>query len=147
MRCLLVVVLAFLSQCGGANAWGDEGHKIIGEIAFRLAQPDTRSALRKLIRSDTKFDTFSESCVFPDHSRKRASEHFINLARDSQGLSSDECPQADKCGLSAIRNDSKILWVKICQKSRQIARAEISRSLGGRHPSTAARFVRGRSWG
>jgi hypothetical protein len=31
------------------------------------------------------FDTFSGSRVFPDHPRIRASEHFINLPRDSQG--------------------------------------------------------------
>jgi hypothetical protein len=69
-------MLALVSQGGNAHAWGDEGHRIVYEIAFRLAQPDTRSAVRKLIRSDTEFDTFSESCVFPDHPRKRASEHF-----------------------------------------------------------------------
>jgi hypothetical protein len=34
---------------------GDEGHKIVCEIAFRLAQPDTRAAARELIRSDTEF--------------------------------------------------------------------------------------------
>src|SRR6185312_9673223 len=94
MRYILFVMLALASQCGNAQAWGDEGHKIVCEIAFRLAQPDTRAMVRKLIRSDTEFDTFSESCVFPDHPRKRASEHFINLARNSSGLTSDECPSA-----------------------------------------------------
>jgi hypothetical protein len=109
MRYILLAVLALMSLCGNAHAWGDEGHKIVCEIAFRLAQPDTRAAVRKLIRSDTEFDTFSESCVFPDHPRRRASEHFINLARTSQGLTSDDCPQAEKCVLSAILNDSQIL--------------------------------------
>lgn len=50
MRYLLLVMLALGSQCGNANAWGDEGHKIVCEIAFRLAQPDTRAAVRKLSR-------------------------------------------------------------------------------------------------
>ena len=45
MRCLLVVVLALVSQCGDAYAWADEGHRIVCEIALRLAQPDTRSAV------------------------------------------------------------------------------------------------------
>ena len=99
MRYVLLVMLAPVWQCGSAHAWEDEGHKIVCEIAFRLAQPDTRAAVRKLIRSDTEYDAFSESCVFPDHPRKRASEHFINLTRNSQGLASDECPQAVKCVL------------------------------------------------
>ena len=63
MRYVLLVILALASQCGNALAWGDEGHKIVCEIAYRLAQPDTRSAVRRLIRSDTEFDTFSEILV------------------------------------------------------------------------------------
>ena len=120
MRYILLSVLALISQCGNAHAWGDEGHKIVCEIAFRLTQPDTRAAVRKLIRSDTEFDTFSESRVFPDHPRKRASEHFINLARNSQGLTSDDCPQAEKCVLSAILNDSKILASKTAKKADRL---------------------------
>lgn len=112
MRYILLIMLALATGCENANAWGDEGHKIICEMAFRLAQPNTRAAVRRLIRSDTEFDTFSESCVFPDHPRRRASEHFINLARTSPGLTSDDCPQAEKCVLSAILNDSKILASK-----------------------------------
>ena len=95
MRHFLLLLLALMSFCGNAWAWGDEGHKIVCEIAFRLAQPDTRAAVRKLIRSDTEFDTFTDSCVYPDHPRKRAPEHFINFPRDSHGLTSDECPGAE----------------------------------------------------
>lgn len=120
MRYVLLIILALASQCGNALAWGDEGHKIVCEIAYRLAQPDTRSAVRRLIRSDTEFDTFSESCIFPDHPRKRASEHFLNLARNSQGLTSDDCPQAEKCVLSAILNDSKVLASKSEKKADRL---------------------------
>src|ERR1039457_4340271 len=84
--CFLLATLALVSLCGSARAWGDNGHKIICEIAFRLAQPDTRSAVRRLIQSDAEFSTFADSCVFPDHPRRRASEHFINLPRNSKGL-------------------------------------------------------------
>jgi nuclease S1 len=112
MRCFLVAAMAVVALSGDARAWGDEGHKIVCEIAFRLAQPDTRAAVRKLIRSDTEFDTFTDSCVYPDHPRKRAPEHFINFPRDSHGLTSDECPAAGKCVLSAILNDSKVLASK-----------------------------------
>lgn len=101
MRCVLIALFAFLALCNSASAWSDTGHKIAREIAFRLAQPDARAAIRKLIRSDSEFDTFSESCVFPDHPRKRASEHFVNPPRDSKGLTSDECPAAPKCALTA----------------------------------------------
>lgn len=98
-----------LVLCGRAAAWGDEGHKIVCEIAFRLAHPDTRAAVRKLIRTDTEFDTFAESCVFPDHPRIRAPDHFINLPRDSGGLTSDDCPLVAGCVLKAILDDSKLV--------------------------------------
>lgn len=112
MRRFLLATLVFMSFCGSAWAWGDEGHKIVCEIAFRLAQPDTRAAIRKLIRSDTEFDTFTDSCVYPDHPRKRAPEHFINFPRDARPLTSDDCPGASKCVLTAILNDSQVLASK-----------------------------------
>src|ERR1700761_2245152 len=109
MRCLSFAIVVWMAFCGQAAAWGDEGHKIICEIAFRLAQPDTRAAVRKLIRSDSEVGTVSASCVFPAHPRIRAPEHFINLPRDAKGLTSDECPQVPKCALTAILNDSKLV--------------------------------------
>jgi S1/P1 Nuclease len=112
MRCFLLATLAFASLCSAAQAWSDVGHKIICEIALRLAKPDTQAAIRKLMISDLQFNTFSDSCVFPDHPRIRAPEHFINLPRDSKGLTSDKCPQADKCVLTAITNDTQILSSK-----------------------------------
>src|SRR5262245_15146640 len=110
MRALSLAMLVLIGFGGEAWAWGDTGHKVVCEIAFRLAAPDTRAAIRKLIRNDQQFDTFAESCTFPDHPRKRPTEHFINLLRDSKGVTADdECPQADKCLLTAIANDSTIL--------------------------------------
>ncbi|WP_316233831.1 S1/P1 nuclease, partial [Bradyrhizobium sp. SZCCHNPS2010] len=66
MRILALALLAFVSVSGDARAWGDTGHKVVCEIAFRLVQADTRAAIRKLIRSDQEFDTFTDSCVYPD---------------------------------------------------------------------------------
>jgi hypothetical protein len=66
-RALLFTALALASLCDDARAWSDPGHKIICEIAFRLAQQDTRAAIRKLLETDTEFKTFADSCVFPDH--------------------------------------------------------------------------------
>jgi hypothetical protein len=94
MPCVLIALFALACTCLNAHAWADTGHKIICEIAFRLAQPDTRAAVCKLIRSDSEFDTFSESCVYPDHPRKRALEHFINVSWRSRDLTTDKCPTA-----------------------------------------------------
>jgi hypothetical protein len=134
VRIFLLAAFALALFSGDAHAWGDTGHKVVCEIAFRLAQPDTRAAIRKLIRSDSEFDTFSESCVFPDHPRKRPSEHFINLPRDAHGLITDECPTADKCILSAILSDSKVLASKSKRpKDRLIALKFLGHWIGDIH--------------
>jgi hypothetical protein len=117
LRGLSLATLAVASFCDDARAWSDPGHTIICEIAFRLAHQDTRAAIRRLMESDTEFKIFSDSCVFPDHPfrgqpRIRAPEHYVNLPRDSKGLTSDNCPKADKCVLTAILNDAKVLSSK-----------------------------------
>jgi hypothetical protein len=43
--------------------WGDEGHKVVCEIAFRLVQPNTRAKIKKLISTDDRFDSFSDACT------------------------------------------------------------------------------------
>src|SRR5215470_12542009 len=120
MRRLSLAFLVLLGFGSEAWAWGDTGHNVVCEIAFRLALPDTRAAIRKLIRDDPQFDTFSDSCTFPDHPRKRAEEHFINLPRDSKGLTSDECLQAPKCLLTAILNETKILSSKSSRRKDKL---------------------------
>jgi hypothetical protein len=110
--CCLLAMLAFTLLCGEARAWGDLGHKVICEIAFRSVQLDTRSAINRLMQLDSEFKTFSDSCIYPDHPRIRAAEHFLNLPRDSKGLTSDECPLAKACVLTAILHDFKIIQAK-----------------------------------
>ena len=67
--------------------------------------PSTRARIRKLIQADPEFDFFRDSCTWPDHPRQRGPDHFINLPRTSKGLTSDKCPLADSCTLTAIAKD------------------------------------------
>lgn len=106
---LLFAALALFWLCSEASAWGDKAHQVICGIAFKLVQQDTRVEIERLIAQDSKFKSFSDSCVFPDHPRIRAAEHFVNLARDAGGLATDACSKADTCVLSAIRTDTQIL--------------------------------------
>jgi hypothetical protein len=109
-RHILLVLAVFFPISSNAWAWGDEGHKIVCEIAMRLAVPSTRAEIRRLIKTDSEFDFFSDSCTWPDHPRKRTAEHFINLARDSSGLASNDlCPRAQECVLSAIQVEVALL--------------------------------------
>lgn len=109
MRSLALAALALLALSGNAWAWGRTGHAIVCEIAFRLATAETQAEIRRVIRQDPTFHRYGTSCTWPDHPRKRASEHIISLARDSAGLTSDACPGADKCALAAIASDEAVL--------------------------------------
>ena len=140
--CCVLAMLVLVSLGGEARAWGDLGHKVICEIAFRLVQPDTRAAINQLMQLDREFKTFSDSCIYPDHPRIRASEHFLNLPRDSKGLASDECPLADACVLTAILGDFKVLGVRAeSETTRLIALKSLGHWVGDIHQPLHVSFL------
>src|SRR4051794_6342658 len=104
MRSFLLVPAVLIAMTGSAGAWGETGHKIVCELAMRLALPNTRAEIRRLIKADDDFDFFRDSCTWPDHPRQRDEEHYVNLPRDSTGLTTGRCPAAVKCVLSAIES-------------------------------------------
>jgi len=104
----IVFVLLALSP-HRIHAWGDTAHRIICEVAFRELNPTVRTEVRRLIKLDPDFSTFSDSCTWPDHPRKRSREHFVNLPRSATELGNDLCPLADKCLVTAIEVDLEAL--------------------------------------
>jgi hypothetical protein len=125
MKWPVVVVLTIVASVAGAPrdawAWGDEGHKVVCEIAMRLVQPTTRTEIQKLISTDERFGSFSDSCTWPDHPRQRASEHFLNLPRDSDGLHSETCPGESACVVTAIRKDFDVLSSNNSSQAQKLA--------------------------
>jgi hypothetical protein len=113
--------LAPFTMSSDAWAWGDEGHKVICEIAMRLVQPNTRAEIQKLISNDDRFDSFSDSCTWPDHPRQRANEHFLNLPRDSDGLHSETCPGTSACVVTAIKKDFDVLSSNSASQAQKLA--------------------------
>src|SRR3954454_12653927 len=77
---------------GQALAWGDEGHRVVCEIALREVAPATRDRVQALIATDGRFTSFSDACTWPDHPRQRAEEHSVNLARDTTHLARHDAP-------------------------------------------------------
>jgi hypothetical protein len=119
---------------GDALAWGDLGHKVICEIALRQVSAVTRAEIDKLIQTDAEYTSFTDACSWADHPRKRAAEHFLNLARNSQGLTAQDCPGASVCVISAIRKDFALLSSKTTsQADRLVALKFIAHWVGDVH--------------
>lgn len=112
LKASLAAALILLSGIGEACAWGDLGHKVICEIALRRVAPNTRARIDQLISTDADYKSFADACAWPDHPRKRAPEHFLNLPRDSRGLTGDDCGASPACVITAIRKDASILASK-----------------------------------
>jgi S1/P1 Nuclease len=104
-----LVILLGAFAAGDAHAWGDTGHEIICEIAFQELTPQARTQVRQLLQEDPDFRLFSKACTWPDHPRKRAGEHFVNLPRAATGLGDDPCPVDAPCVVTAIEADLALL--------------------------------------
>ncbi len=104
----IAIILLALSA-NSVLAWGDTAHRIICEIAFKELDSQARAEVKRLIRLDPVFFTFSGSCIWPDHPRKRSREHFVNLPRSASQIEDDPCPLADKCVVTAIESDLQVI--------------------------------------
>ena len=121
MKCVLVVFFGFLAITTEAHAWGDTGHKVVCELALRLVAPETRGRIEQLISTDGEFRSFADSCSWPDHPRKRAAEHFLNLPRESTGLSAENCGESPQCVVTAIDKDFAVLASKSADAQSKLA--------------------------
>jgi hypothetical protein len=110
IRYLVLLLFVLATTTRNAWAWGDTGHRVVCEIAFRLSTPKVRVEIFRLIQTDSEYRNFRDSCIWPDHPRKRASEHFINLPRTATGIAPNvQCPLAKACTLTAIEQDMAVL--------------------------------------
>src|SRR5882672_3726436 len=109
---LTVSLILVLGATGGASsawAWGDLGHKIVCQIAFQELNDKARAEVVRLIALDSTFDSFTDACTWPDHPRKRADEHFINVPRTLQTIATAQCHAVSKCLFTAIAADREVL--------------------------------------
>ncbi len=101
---LLILLPAF------AFAWGETGHRVVCQIAYDELLPEARLELDQLLALDGDFDNFAEACLFADTpERIRWRDHFINLPRSTQAITTADCPMADTCAFAAIHADYLVL--------------------------------------
>lgn len=109
-----IVMIVFASP---ALAWSKFGHVLICEIAYREMSDDAREKLNALLdnqgfrdeHGELRYPSFNHGCLREDQVRNRPTEHYINFPRDWARVEDGDCPNWNKCLLSAIENDKEIL--------------------------------------
>src|SRR5262245_42042670 len=91
-----ILFLGVIGSAAPAWPWGDLGHKVVCELAFHELNTKARKEVTRLIRQDEEFRTFADSCVWPDHPKRREIEHYINVPRDFVQFTAAQCPAAAK---------------------------------------------------
>jgi hypothetical protein len=74
---LMLVGSLIAAPCAQALAWGDDGHRIVCEIAMLEMAPTTRAEVEALIATDQQFTAYPGACTWADHPRKRDDEHYV----------------------------------------------------------------------
>ncbi|HYD44227.1 MAG TPA: S1/P1 nuclease [Phenylobacterium sp.] len=111
MRWIIAAASAFLFFLAPspALAWGESGHYAVCEIAYLNLTPTARAEVDRLIAVGGGYESFTESCTFPDKPRQRASEHFANYSRSAPRVPGPDCPGGRPCIIEAIAGDLAVL--------------------------------------
>lgn len=108
MRYLLVLLCAFASN--QALAFGELGHKMVCDMAYKLLSPSTSKKVDELMAHHKALNAsshFGLACSWPDEVRalptyKHTSVwHYVNIKRNDNEVTSQHCPK-EGCVLFAI---------------------------------------------
>lgn len=105
-------------------AWGEDGHRVVGEIAWGYLRPEVRTRVGELLESAGE-PNLAEATTWADRIRSdsrydwAASMHYISLPRQWDGYKEErDCPPAG-CILKAIDHFGKILGDRSATKSER----------------------------
>ncbi len=85
---LVLFAFTFCLPAPIASAFGDDGHKIVGEIAWQELSQEAKNEIRRLLQADPDYDRFYESCAWADKIKSDGSWnwarrlHYVNVPKD-----------------------------------------------------------------
>ncbi len=98
---LALTLLACLLASPAAHAWGDDGHRIVGQIAWDALTPTAREAVTALL-APGDFGTLAEAATWPDVYARTAPayawanpRHYISTAPGSEHVTATGVNCAD----------------------------------------------------
>jgi S1/P1 Nuclease len=97
-----------------ARAWGDEGHRAIGDLAYRYLSADARAALDEML-TEPGYETLADAATWPDTHARRFPEydpmkafHYVNV--DARAPSYSRARDCDSgCVVSALEQHLALL--------------------------------------
>ena len=107
-----VLLLPALGFC-----WGNDGHRIICEVAFQNLSGEAKDFVSQLRQADPEHRaSFSDDCVWADDARNTSefgftrTFHYINIPEEADGVDlARDCNTADHCVTWAIPHYAAIL--------------------------------------
>lgn len=110
----LFLNLSLLLIASNAQAWGKNGHQIVGEIAWSYLQPEVKSEVEQLLKVAGE-PGLAEASTWADRIRREeqykwtAPLHYINLPHDWNGyVEARDCPPAG-CIVKALEKYEETL--------------------------------------
>jgi hypothetical protein len=138
-----VGLLALALQPARALAWGNEGHRIVCQIAFERLTPKAKALVTAIFadrpsvndpfagctscgdhKDDGRFMTFQEGCTWPDASRRDTFKdtyefHFINVPRGATTLDLVRDCAALDCVLVGIQRNARYIATAPSSSARE----------------------------
>ena len=69
--------MAFIGSASPVGAWGDLGHQIVCQIALQELNDKARAEVARLIALDERFQSFTDTCTWPDHPIVAQALHLV----------------------------------------------------------------------
>lgn len=120
--------LSLLLPVKAAMAWGEDGHRVVGEIAWSYLRPEVKAEVQSLLQV-AKEPSLAEATTWADRIRSdsnydwAAPLHYISLPRQWDGYREErDCPPAG-CILKAIERFEGVL------RDRDAVRSERAEAL------------------
>jgi hypothetical protein len=90
-----------------ARAWGDDGHRVVGELGFRFLGPEARAAVVEAL-TEPGYESLAEAATWPDTYARRHAEydpmkpfHYVNIEASAPNYSrARDC--ANGCIVTAL---------------------------------------------
>lgn len=122
-RIATLCLLASFAVSGTLFAWGEDGHRIVGEIAWQLMTPEARAGARVFL-PDGRYDRLYEAAVWADDYARQYRRydwlkpfHYVNSEPDDTEI---DAPADCECVVGAIPrfarqivDESRGYWLRV----------------------------------